>query len=181
MLAGGRSSRMGEDKALLPFAGGTLIAHVAGLVEQAAGSVAVVGDPARYAFLGYRVIPDNFPGQGPLAGIEAALAATGSDWNLVVACDMPGLSVAFLRQLLETAGASGADCLLPHGPSGLAEPLCAVYHRRALGVISGSLQRGVRKITDGLAGLRVAQFSVGSTDWFINVNTPAEWASYSNG
>src|SRR4051794_13836057 len=97
VLAGGRSSRMGRDKALLDLGSGPLAAQVAGLIAQTCGSATLVGDPARYADLGFPIIPDNAPGLGPLSGIEAALAATASDWNLIVACDMPLLSPAIFE------------------------------------------------------------------------------------
>jgi molybdopterin-guanine dinucleotide biosynthesis protein A len=177
VLAGGRSSRMGRDKALLPFEGRTLVEHVAAMVRKAADSVALVGNPGRYASLGFPVIADNFPGCGPLAGIEAALRASNADWNLIVACDMPGLSTAFLRYLLDIAA---GDCLLPRGPSGLPEPLCAVYHRRCRPAIGRALTDGIRKVTDGLAGLDVRHITVESPRCFANVNTPQEWTPYSN-
>jgi len=70
VLVGGRSSRMGRDKALLPFRGEPLACSVARQVELAAGSVVMVGDPDLYGSLRYPVIPDAFPGEGPLSGIN---------------------------------------------------------------------------------------------------------------
>src|SRR5580700_9663740 len=104
---------MGSDKALLPFGGGSLAGHVAATVEAAAGSVMLIGDPQKYGHLGYAVLPDRRPGAGPLGGIESALSYTAADWNLVVACDMPGISAEFLRSLLDAAERLGADALIP--------------------------------------------------------------------
>ena len=73
---GGRSSRMGRDKALLPFRGGALAQSVARAVSATAGSVTLVGDPERYGGLGYAVIADIYPGEGPLGGILTALGNT---------------------------------------------------------------------------------------------------------
>src|SRR6058998_1400393 len=92
VLVGGRSSRMGRDKACLPLQGRTLLEHVAAAVAAAAGSVTLVGSPERYQNLGFRVIADSLPGCGPLGGIHTALGASPADWNLIVACDMPGIS-----------------------------------------------------------------------------------------
>ena len=108
VLAGGGSSRMGRDKALLPYRGITLLEHLARTVQEAAGAVALVGDPVRYSSLGYPVYRDKFPGCGPLGGIYTALAVSSTDWNLIVACDMPGISVDVLRILLDSAPESGA-------------------------------------------------------------------------
>ena len=181
VLVGGNSSRMGQDKASLPFRGKTLVEHVASVVGEAAGSVTLVGAPERYRSLGFAILPDSRPGAGPLAGIDTALAASTAEWNLMAACDMPVISAAFLKSLLTEAESSGADCLIPSGPSGLPEPLCAVYHTRCRTAVHAALERNVRKVMDGLAGLRIATLCVSEPDWFRNVNTPDEWAHYLNG
>ncbi len=171
---------MGRDKALLPFRGAALAGYVSAEVEAAAGSVVLIGDPQKYRQLGYAVLPDHRPGAGPLGGIESALSYTGADWNLVVACDMPGLQAEFLRGLLEAAERAGADALAPAGPSGRLEPLCAAYHKRCLATLSRALDAGVRKVTDGLAGLEVARLDVDNAACFENLNTPEDWACYHN-
>lgn len=181
VLVGGNSSRMGQDKARLPFQGKTLVEHVAAAVAEAAGSVTLVGAPERYATLGLPMLADTRAGAGPLAGIHTALGASRAAWNLIVACDMPGISGAFLQSLMAAAESCGADCLLPAGPSRLPEPLCAAYHVRCLDSIGAALDRNVRKITDGLTGVRVANWSVAQSGWFRNVNTAAEWARYTHG
>jgi len=166
---------MGKDKALLPFAGGTLAAHVARIVAEAAGSAIVIGDPEKYRGLGYAVRPDRTPGAGPLGGIESALGYTAADWNLVVACDMPAVSAPFLRSLIETAERLNTDALVPCGPAGRPEPLSAVYHRRCHAALRAALDAGVRKVTDALNGLRVTAWTVDHTECFMNLNTPEEW------
>ena len=181
VLVGGNSSRMGRDKARLPFQGKTLVDHVASAVAEAAGSVTLVGAPERYGTLGFPMLADGRTGAGPLGGIHTALAASPAAWNLIVACDMPGISAPFLRSLMAAAQASEADCLLPAGPSGLPEPLCAVYHSRCVAAIGAALDRNVRKITDGLAGLRIRNWSVAESNWFRNVNTPEEWTQFTHG
>src|SRR5437763_12141966 len=100
VLVGGASSRMGRDKARLPFRGRTLVEHIAAAVAEAAGSVTLVGAPERYQSLGLPIIPDTRPGEGPLAGILAALGASQAGWNLIAACDMPVISAPFLKSLL---------------------------------------------------------------------------------
>jgi molybdopterin-guanine dinucleotide biosynthesis protein A len=167
---------MGRDKALLPFRGGALAGHVASVVAAAAGRVTLIGDPGKYGHLGYPVIPDRSPGAGPLGGIETALGITVADWNLVLACDMPAISVDFLRDLLDAAELSEADALIPAGPSGRMEPLCAAYHRRCTARFRRALDAGVRKVTEALVGLEVALWTVSNTAWFENLNTPEEWA-----
>jgi len=166
---------MGRDKALLPFRGGRLAESVAEAVEAAAGSVAVVG---RTELGRFRAIPDRYPGEGPLGGILTALADSAADWNLVVACDMPEITAAFLTGLLGAAAASGADALIPLGPSGRPEPLCAVYHRRCVGPLHGAFDRGVRKVMEAVAEVAAHVCPVVEVAQFQNVNTPEDWSDY---
>ncbi len=176
MLAGGRSSRMGRDKALLPFRGGTLAQAVARAVAQAAGSATLVGDPESYGRLGFPVIADLYPGEGPLGGIVTALGHTAADWNLVTACDMPAITVELLAMLLDKAERLDADALVPAGPRHL-EPLCAVYHRRSHRALAEQFAGGVRKVAAALAGIRAVRLPIVEVSCFQNVNTPEEWSA----
>jgi molybdenum cofactor guanylyltransferase len=163
---------MGRDKARLPFRGGDLVSAVAAAVATAAGNVTLVGHPELPS------IPDRYPDGGPLGGILTALEHTAADWNLIVACDMPEVSTDFLRGLLARAMASPADVLLPYGPDGLPQPLCAVYRRRAREGMADHFARGVRRVTEALAGLEVEPLAVAEVLHFQNVNTPEDWARY---
>jgi molybdopterin-guanine dinucleotide biosynthesis protein A len=169
---------MGRDKALLPFRGGVLAQAVARAVEQAASSAVLVGHPQLAEAIGYPAIPDLYPGEGPLGGVLTALAHTCAPWNLVVACDMPELTAPFLAALLDAAEAAGADVLLPQGPSGRPEPLCAVYNIGAREAVEGAFRAGERKVMRALQGLRRATLSVAELSHFQNVNTPEDWAVY---
>ena len=134
ILAGGASSRMGRDKGLLDFGGVPLILHTARLLESLVAEVTVVGSPQRYAALGLHAIADendeqtrggpNRPSRGPLAGIAAALAATHSRWNVIVACDLPYLSKEWLDWLISRALRSRREAVVPRTERGI-EPLAA--------------------------------------------------------
>lgn len=169
VLAGGRSSRMGIDKAALPWRGTTLIRYVATEVEAAAGAVAIVGGGP---VSGYRVLSDAIAGAGPLGGIAAALADTCAEWNLVVACDMPGIQRAALAQLLREAK---DEVTLPVTSDGRMHPLCAVWSRSAGPIVSEAVLGGLRRVTDVVKLLR---FHTVTMDEAVvaNVNTPEEWA-----
>lgn len=180
LLAGGESSRMGRDKALLPYGGQTLAAHVAALLAEAASPVFVVGPRDRYGHLGLPVVEDAHRGAGPLSGIVASLETLSAlepetEMALVVACDMPHLRADFLKALAAHAASCAADATLAAGPSGQVEPLCAVYRRTCLPQLAAALAAGQRKVRDALTGLRVARWETPDASLFANANTPAEW------
>jgi molybdopterin-guanine dinucleotide biosynthesis protein A len=180
ILAGGRSSRMGRDKALLPFQGCRLVQHVAAQARGVVDQITLVGEISRYANLGYPVIEDIFPACGPLSGIHAALTQTGSEWNLILACDMPQISRKFLEQLMGRAEAGQASAVMPVGPDGVPQPLCAVYHRRCASEIARSIARRVYKVTEALVALKIDFWPVPDSHCFQNLNTPEEWDAYSH-
>src|SRR5208337_4919058 len=102
ILAGGRSSRMGFDKAFLSFRNQTLLARAMETAAAVAGKVVIVGPRDRYALYG-DVVEDIYSGCGPLGGIHAALSATGTDFNLILSVDMPLMNTEFLGWLLDQA------------------------------------------------------------------------------
>ena len=189
VLAGGVSSRMGLDKGLLAFQGVPLIVRTARLADSLVRTVTVVGSSERYVALGLLAIPDldfetaerEIAPPGPLAGIASALSLTNAPWNLILACDLPYLTAAWLDWLLARAMESDAQILLPRTARGL-EPLAAVYRRECAATIIAELQRGVRKVTDALSALRVEivpEYEWGSLDpggrVLTNMNTLADY------
>jgi molybdopterin-guanine dinucleotide biosynthesis protein A len=172
VLAGGRSSRMGRDKALLPYSGRTLLEHVASAVEAAIGNVTVIGPPERYTNLGLRVIPDVVADAGPLGGLVTALRKTRSSWSLLVACDMPNLTSEMLYDIAKSAVDSDADAVVCD--TGRLHPLCAVYHRRLLPAAESALQKRELRMHDFLATIRVERWPVADPTLLANLNTPEE-------
>lgn len=176
VLAGGRSSRMGRDKALLPAGEKTLVEQIAGYVREAAGSATLIGPPDRYQSLGFPVIADAVEGAGPLGGIYTALLETQAEWNLIVACDMPNLTPEFLRILLREAKEAGKDCLVPSTTAGL-EPLCAVYRRTVLAAAGRAIHQNLLKMRDFVLTLDTCVWPVADSGALRNINTPQEWAA----
>ena len=170
VLTGGRSSRMGQDKALLPFRGRTLIECVAQNVAAAAGSVTLVGAISKYQFLNLPVIEDRVPGCGPLSGIEAALADSNASLTLITACDMPSLNPDFLEWILREAENSGADVTCVEK-----EPLCAVYRSTALPAATRAIAEGKYKVSLAFASLNTRCLTPTDTTPLANANTPQEW------
>jgi molybdopterin-guanine dinucleotide biosynthesis protein A len=196
VLAGGLSSRMGRDKALLEWRGRPLIEHTLDKLRQTGFSPAIVGSrPELERFA--PVIPDNVAQQGPLGAVEAALAATDAEFNLFLSVDMPLLSVGFLRWLVARAEITQAVATIPR-IEGRPQPLCAIYHRRLLAGVRASLAQGDLKLVRAMEGAvrergeLVDAFDVETIDsalrgsegwpmevpvrlWFQNLNTPQDF------
>ena len=141
IIAGGRSSRMGRDKAFLPVDGQPLIARQAGLLRSlGTDDLIISGRPdTDYGVPGAHVVHDPVKDAGPLAGLVAVLSATKHPWVLVIAVDLPRLDAAFLNRLRSLG--SGHTGVVPHGPRGY-EPLAALYPRALLPEAEAALQRG---------------------------------------
>ncbi|HET8921382.1 MAG TPA: molybdenum cofactor guanylyltransferase [Candidatus Acidoferrum sp.] len=186
VMAGGGSTRFGRDKALVHVDGKPMLARMLELVQKATKSVKIVGPLEKYAEFGIETVTDQWPGEGPLGGIITALenAAAGDrlcEWNLIVSCDMPFLTHDWLIYLAERAAKSPAQVVLPHSTSG-PEPLCACWRTDAARTLRSGFERGVRKVTDGIALLRAEVLD--DKDWkrfdnagrlFWNMNTFADY------
>jgi molybdopterin-guanine dinucleotide biosynthesis protein A len=153
ILAGGMSSRMGREKALLEIGGEPLILRTARLVGLVAGSATVIGETPAIRALGLRSVADDWPGAGPLGGIATALRASNAEWSLVVACDLPYLTKAWLEYLVARALESDADAVIAMNEGG-AEPLCAAYRETAEPAIRSAVALGNRKVRSMLENLR---------------------------
>lgn len=180
VLAGGKSSRMGTEKALLAIDGTTLLDRALAVARKISGNVFIVGDKTKFAGFG-DVIEDLFLDCGPLAGIQAALKSSATDLNLMLAVDLPFVTEALLRFLLSISQQSDAVVTVPR-VGGRLHPLCAVYRRAFSVMAEESLRRGGYKV-DRLfepaptrivdeAELKAAGFTAAA---FENVNTPVEW------
>lgn len=180
VLAGGHSSRMGADKALLTFRDRTLLSRALQTAAGASAKVVIVGQRERYAIYG-EVVEDVFTGCGPLGGIHAALRATGTELNLVLSVDMPLMTAQFLRWLLEQARNASELIVVPDSLGGQ-QPLCAVYRRPVYALAEQALEDGDYKIGHlfqrvptrfiSEVELREAGFS---PQVFRNVNTVEEY------
>jgi len=132
ILAGGMSRRFGADKALYDFQGQPLIRYPLALLSRHFSTVYIIAkDPAKYASLGYPVIPDISPAQTPLVGIRTGLEHSPADWNCFIACDLPFLTDQVITRLSEAVdhrAPQGVRAVVAETPGGL-QPLTACYHR----------------------------------------------------
>lgn len=186
VLCGGRSSRMGRDKALLDFRGRPLVAHVAGILHPLCSEVCLVaGSAAPYSQCGYPVLVDEYPGEGPLGGLLTALGLGAAPWNLVVSCDLAGIEPEPLAALVELAVESDARAILPRSASG-PEPLHGIYSTSLLDDLRrlwAGGERGLVRALSSVTGVKVipaADLDAGPHQ-FLNINTAEEWLIFRGG
>jgi molybdopterin-guanine dinucleotide biosynthesis protein A len=183
VLAGGKSTRMGSDKAFLQFEGRTLLDRALTVMATVCDHVKIVADPVKFAkYESETVIADTFPGCGPLGGIHAALAQSSFRLNLMLAVDMPFVSSELLSFLFARAEGNAAVVNVPRISDGL-QPLCAIYRRDFAAVAEQALRAGKYKIDALFADVSInvieetALISAGfSAQSFFNMNTPQDFS-----
>ena len=173
ILAGGRARRMdGVNKGTLVIGRTAIIDRQLKTLGDIARDIFVVGrSDVAWTSRGLRVIPDEIPDAGPLGGIYTAIVRSPCERTLVVACDMPFLSSAFLREL---AAVKDADLVIPRHARGY-EPLCAIYSRTCADDIRERLARGLNEASRLPAAMRVTEVDVDNEAFFVNVNTPHDY------
>jgi molybdopterin-guanine dinucleotide biosynthesis protein A len=180
VLAGGRSRRMGRDKALIERNGVSLLEQAFRLADALTDGARVsvrgdqVLDPERRRF---PQVVDRYRDMGPVAGILSALQAEpGADW-LVMACDLPNLDRGTLGFLLEQAPPDAPLTAYRSAVDGLPEPLCAIYRSGSEALIAPFVERGIfcpRKI---LIQNDAVLLDLPDSNALLNVNTPGELAA----
>jgi len=143
IVAGGKSSRIGMDKALLQVGNSTMIERIITILQQVAGHVLISAGNGKYSFTGYRHVEDKFADIGPIGGIYSALKASSTPINIVVSCDLPFLSVDLLDYLLQNSLEN--ELIIPVH-NNFYEPLCAVYNVSLLPVIEQQINDGDYKL-----------------------------------
>jgi molybdenum cofactor guanylyltransferase len=186
VVAGGRSRRMGRDKALLGWGGATLLDHAIRTLGAVCTDVRVLsGLQRRYTDRGRAVVVDAPPEAGPLAGLAAALAAAAPKPAILLAVDMPFVPAELLKYMADTlADWDVAVPVIPAGP----EPLCAVYGATCLDPVRDALAAGERKMASFWPRVRVLRHSAddlarfGPPDrMFRNLNDPSDYTTAGSG
>ncbi|MGL4250738.1 MAG: molybdenum cofactor guanylyltransferase MobA [Aeromonas sp.] len=180
ILAGGRATRMGgADKGWVELAGRPLIDHVLGRLRPQVDEILINANrsEARYQALAPVIRDDNDDYLGPLAGMQAGLAAAAHDWVLFVPCDGPALPLDLMSRF-RAALTPDSELVVAHDGDWL-QPVVALLHRSLLPSLSAALAEGERKIDIWFARHHMAVVSFADQpDAFINLNSPAELAAY---
>lgn len=181
ILAGGRSSRMGQDKTLMSIETQTLIERTVKELGKVTDEIIIASNQSnKYNLPGTFEVPDIFTGYGPLGGIHAGLKAASHPYSFIVAGDMPLFSADLAEYLLNRAD-EGYDVIAPE-VNGSWEPLCAVYSRSCLQAIEQYLAAGIRQVFQFYKNVRVLKIGeqelagIGKAgDVFYNLNTPEDY------
>lgn len=176
VLAGGKSRRMGKDKALLDFDGRPLISRVIAALGPLSNDLFIAGGSASsFTHLGLPHVADQYPLTASIVGVYSALAAARHNCCLVVSCDMPFAPAALAVSMARMA--PGYDAVVPVAGE-RQEPLFAIYSKGCLEVLRDQIERGHMAIKDALARLHTLQFDpkdqVDPEVAFMNVNTQAD-------
>ncbi|MCC6681659.1 MAG: molybdenum cofactor guanylyltransferase [Phycisphaeraceae bacterium] len=182
ILAGGRSSRFGSDKARAMIDGRSLLQHAADLLQPVASDITVVADRSgKYDDLGFRTIADATPGLGPLAGLQAALSDLHHDhrWLLLCPCDALVIRPAWLDQLL---AACDDQCDAVAFRAVHWQPMPALYAQSCLPLIARQIHTNQRSMQCLLDQLQVNPLPL-PDDWpeHWQVNTPSDFAWHQSG
>ncbi len=182
VLAGGQSTRMGQDKAFLEIGGQLVIERVLDQVKSLSDDLFIsTNSPEKYSKFGLRMVGDVYPGKATLGGIYSAIHAARHKHVLVVACDMPFLNVELLRHLISLAPTADVIAPLiepPHPP----ETTHTVYSKNCLPAIESRLRLNKLRVTGFFDDVSVRyldrdEVSKYDPDFysFVNVNTPQDW------
>lgn len=180
ILAGGMSRRMGRDKAALPFGEETMLSHLVHTYQPYFDLTAVsLNTPGRFDTAGAMEVVDRRPGEGPMAGLEAAFLDTAADVIFLTGTDLPFGDPELARHLVDNLGEHDI-CLIrsEKGP----EPLFAVYSSRCLSAIQKSLEEGRRSMYSVIGQMATLELPAEDLKQFdvarilSNVNDPAEYA-----
>ena len=178
--AGGKSSRMGQDKALLPFLGQPLIEYVVSKFSNISDDILIISPHTEeLSQFGFLVYPDQTPGVGPLMGLFTGLLHAKHDSVAVMACDMPFANLNLFMEEERLLHLGNYDVVIPI-IEGKAEPLHAIYSRApCLKAIEDALSIGMKRLIEWHPGVKVYEMGEAEIKQcdpyglaFFNLNTP---------
>ena len=172
IFAGGTSHRMGRNKALLPWRGKTLLAYLAGELDDFPEKL-LSADGLALPAEDWAQVSDLMPGCGPLGALQSVLTRMRSEMVLCVACDLPFFTRELAQQMC-AAFRPEADCLVCRDETGHVHPVCAIYRKKMLPLVCAQIRSGKYRMMDLLARAQQQTFQVSSSQ-MLNANTPEIW------
>ncbi|UCH98004.1 MAG: molybdenum cofactor guanylyltransferase [Candidatus Aminicenantes bacterium] len=177
ILAGGKSVRMKDNKALLPIRGIPLIQRLSQNLENHFQEIIISAQSVElFDFLPYRVVMDEQPDQGPLMGILCGLEASANPINFVIACDIPEINIPFLHRMI--AYTNQYEIVVPVSGEDKYEPLFAFYNKSLVPRIKNLLKQQTRKIIKLFPLAQVKYIPLENTGWYYNLNSTEDYQKY---
>jgi molybdopterin-guanine dinucleotide biosynthesis protein A len=176
VLAGGKSCRMGQDKAMLMVEGKPMIDHVCSQLAPWFDDCIVSTRNNDFRTSVLTTVADRYPDCGPLGGIQACLAASSSDRNFITSCDIPTVNALLVFKLL--AGLEDGDISLVALGRRKPEPLFAGYRKRVAVEAERHLKKKVFRVTSLFDNCKITQFKSNDSRWYLNMNTPEEYQRF---
>jgi molybdopterin-guanine dinucleotide biosynthesis protein A len=177
VLAGGKSSRLGEDKAMLNYKGKPLLIHSLEIIRPFCQNLYVSGNKPEYSIAGVELMPDLYHEYGPISGLFSVLNRSETDWNLVISVDVPLINSDLIELLI--ANKNDYDCIVPRH-SLCIEPLIGVYHKKAITTMKELIESEDFRLTNLLSALNTNYFDCDfllndNPGLFLNVNRPDDY------
>ena len=177
IMAGGKSSRMGQDKSMLPINGVPAIKHVLDQLAPYFDEILISSNNrAEHSFDGVKVVADEAMGAGPLVGIASALRISQNEINFVVACDIPEVDIATTGRLISES--DGFDAVIPQTGASRYEPLFAVYKKSVLVEVDKAIASKKFRVIDALENCKVNYIDLGGDLEFRNLNTMNDYREF---
>jgi molybdenum cofactor guanylyltransferase len=184
ILAGGKSSRMGSDKGLLEIGGKTLLEIAIFNLSVLCSRILISTNSRLYDQFGTEIVPDIFPGIGPMGGIYSALKRSSTKKNLVLSVDLPFVNEGLLNHLI--SGSEKCQVAVPWSGGEYFEPLCACYDLSLLPLMEQFIHSGNNKLPDLFRQCNINPMVINEAcdffhpSLFLNINTKTDLASAQN-
>jgi len=173
VLAGGESSRMGEDKSLMLINEQKLIEFSINALKPFCKEVLISSSKNAHQSFSCRKISDRFHKIGPIAGIQSALVHSDTDYIIILPCDSPMVKPEFVEYLISEIEPNTSIIVPKYGPH--LEPLFAIYHKKVLPIVEEQIKNGDYRLTHLLELCQAKIVEVEDRTCFVNINTPEDF------
>ncbi|MCL1936779.1 MAG: molybdenum cofactor guanylyltransferase [Candidatus Azobacteroides sp.] len=176
ILAGGKSSRMGEDKGLKLLHGKPMIQYVIEALIPCFPHIKISTNDLEYSVFGYEVVSDIIPEKGPMGGIYTALKNSSCDDVFIISCDMPYISETFVNSLLQQKNGSATVAVC----NGRIQPLFGIYGKSLISLLEAKIEQNQLGMSTFLQEINATLVALNNEDGFLNINTPDDFKYIEN-
>ncbi len=171
VIAGGKSSRMGQNKALIKYGSIRLIDNAIEILQNFTQNI-LISSNVSIQNVSYPIISDEFKNIGPIGGLYSSLKESKSELNIIIPCDVPNVNIGLYNKMIELC--VDVDAVIPELPNGKLEPLIACYKKKILPIIDESICNNDYKLVNLLLKIKVRYIDVLDIEQFKNINSPED-------